>query len=198
MNLVLITNDNLDLALKTYHKTFSWLPLESDPYTKVVNGEMKETRSRYYLVYDEETLVGLTGFYIVPEDKESAFLGWFGVVPEMRRNHYGSKILKMHEEELRRLGYKYSRLYTETDNNEATRNFYERNGYTAELYNCPEEPEMMANLLCVYSKSLGDWPLPAWNSRNMRIADEAKLMYTEEQLKDPERLISDAMNAKHE
>ena len=198
MKLVQITKENLALALESYHKIFSWLSAESDPYTAVVHGGMPEIQAKYYLIYDEENLVGITGSYIVPEDKESAFLGWFGVLPEMRRNHYGSKILALHEDELRRLGYKYSRLYTETENNEATRKFYERNGYSSELYNCPEEPAQLANILTVYSKSLGDDPVPAWNSRNMRIADEAKMMYTEEQLKDSEKIIAEMKSGKHE
>ena len=197
MELKLITKDNLALALETFHKVFSWIPAEADPYTDVVNGGKPEIKARYYLVYDGEALVGITGNYIVPEDEESAFLGWFGVTPEMRRNHYGSKILKSHEEELIKLGYKYSRLYTETENNDATKNFYERNGYVGELYNCPDEPAMMANYLTVYSKSLGDYPLTPWNNRNMKVAEESKDMYSEETLKNPEKILEQMKSAEH-
>ena len=197
LKMVLITKENVNEALAVFHRIFSWIPKEADPYTGVLNGQMAETKARYYMVYDGENIVGITGFYIVPEDPESAFLGWFGVVPEMRRYHYGSKIIRLHEEELRRLGYKYSRLYTEAENNDATRGFYERNGYEAEAYDCPKEPARMKGVIVTYSKSLGDWPLIPWNSRYMNLAGEAKMMYTEEQLKNMDALMAAMKAAEH-
>ena len=188
---------NVSFALDTFHHIFSWLPQDLDPYTGTLKGELDVLPSQYYLVYDDEALVGITGEYQVPGDPESAFLGWFGVVPEMRRGHYGSKILRLHEEELRRKGYKYSRLYTEEVNNEATCAFYERNGYTAEPYFSPEEPQIPAGLIRVYSKTLGDWPLTPWGGRSLHLVEEARMMYTEDQLKDSARLISEMQNGEH-
>ena len=195
---VQIDKDNLDEALKVFHGIFSWLPEGMDPYSNVIlNGAMAEQDPAYFMVYDDDKLVGITGRYSPVCDKESAFLGWFGICPDMRRYHYGSQVLAFHEEKLKEDGYRYSRLYTETDNNDATRAFYEKNGYVGEAYECPEEHPLMKGMITVYSKSLGDWPLTPWDNKNMHLTEEAKGMYSEEDLKDPEKLLEKVKSAEH-
>lgn len=198
LKLVDITLDNVSQALEVFHSIFSWIPAEADPYTSMLKGVMPEICPHYYLVYDDENVVGITGSYIVPEDPDSAFLGWFGVCPAMRRNHYGSKLLTLHEDQLRKLGYKYSRLYTETNNNAATRTFYERNGYVGEDYNCAADYGVRPNTITVYSKPLSDAPLVAWNNRNMNLTEELKHVYPEDVLKQGDALMEKMANAAHE
>lgn len=189
-----ITKENLEFALKVFHSIFTWMEPNVNPYADALNGKVD---AEYYLVYDDETLVGITGFYTLPEDPESAWLGWFGVVPEQRRNHYGSKIVQFHENDLKEQGFKYSRLYTEIYNNDATRRFYEKCGYTGEPYNNSREPELLNDLLMTYSKSLGDWPLVPWDSRYMGFYEAEKGFYTEEQLANAAEMIQKAKEKAH-
>ena len=52
LKMVLITKENVNEALAVFHRIFSWIPKEADPYTGVLNGQMAETKARYYIVYD--------------------------------------------------------------------------------------------------------------------------------------------------
>lgn len=75
----------------------------------------------YFLVYQGDEFVGVTGWY---EDEFSmeenvAWLGWYGVVPELRRHGLGHEILRETIEYVKEKGYKTLRLYTDLDNLEA-------------------------------------------------------------------------------
>lgn len=204
LRLEIITEDKCETAKECYHKIFSWLPAESDPYTTFLNASDEEKAQREamktenYLVYDDDRIVGLSGKYSYPFELETAWLGWFGVLPEMRRFHYGSKILKLHEEVIRSQGYKYSRIYTETFNNDATKAFYEKNGYAGELYNCPEDRLVPKDFVTIYSKALGEYPLELWNNKNMMLSELETGMVSEEQLQNIEELLKQFTNSKHE
>ena len=204
LRLEIITENNLNIAKECYHKIFSWLPVENDPYTSFFcadaekRAEREQMRTKNCLVYDDEKVIGITGSYCYPFDSESGWLGWFGVLPEMRGCHYGAGILGLHEDMLREQGYKYSRLYTETYNNDNARNFYEKNGYTGELYNCPDDQLVPPGFVTIYSKALGEYPLPLWDNRNMMLSSLETGMVTEEQLKNIDELLRNLSAAKHE
>lgn len=173
LRFVTVTDDKLDLAEEVFHRVFSWMP-ELKPFTMMrdidpkLDAAMKnQCRNEANIVYDDDALVGLEGIYIIPGNEDSGFLGWFGVVPEQRRNHYGAKVLKLHEDELKKRGYKFSRLWTDTQNNEKTHKFYQSQGYVGEVYNCPHDPLFKPGTLTIYSKSLGDYPVVPWNNREI-------------------------------
>lgn len=122
---------------------------------------------KYYLVYDEDTLIGQWGLYTTKiEQKESAWLGWFSVLPEHRRKGYGTKILELFEAEARRLGFKYIRLYTGRDNLTAQA-CYKNYGFQLEEFN--GETDMESEPLTIGSKSICDEDVPMWDDRYMEL-----------------------------
>lgn len=129
---------------------------------------LTDPKLRYYIYIDDTEVIGISGIYEEPEEKESAWLGWFGVREEHRRKGYGSKILKCFEKEAKRLGYKYCRLYTNADNYGA-HSFYEKNGFTAEVFNGTYPKDIKDNeRYWIYSKAIyKKYPVPKWNDRDL-------------------------------
>lgn len=124
---------------------------------------------RYYIYRNGFTPVGMSGMYDEPNEtpKESAWLGWFGVLETMRRRGYGSKIIGMFEEEAKRLGYKYCRVYTEDAPDNKAIKFYENLGYTFEKYDGPVPKDCNVDGILVGSKAIADKELTKWNNREI-------------------------------
>lgn len=68
----------------------------------------------YWLVYEGDNLIGISGIYDYPElgEKDTAWLGWFGVLPEFRGGGYGKAILLETLSRAKDMGYKRLRLYS--------------------------------------------------------------------------------------
>ena len=130
---------------------------------------LRITDNKYYLISDENTgeYVGISGLYSLPSDPSSAWLGWFGILYEHRRKHYGSEALRLFEEEARKLGYLYCRLYADRFDNDATLLFYEKNGYIFEEYSNRSDPGGCDFPILIGGKSVSQLPLEPWNSRNI-------------------------------
>ena len=119
----------------------------------------------YYMVKDENEIIGISGIYIEPFEPETAWLGWYGVRKQYRRNGYGTKILNKTIEIARELGYKYFRLYTDIVNPNAHRL------YDKVMDFCEEYTETNFNVL-IYSKSLCEKPCPRLNNRFINLASK--------------------------
>ena len=65
-----------------------------------------------------------SGFFIMPQEPVSAWLGWFGILEKYRRRGYGSLALEMFEAEARKRGYLFARLYTGRFHNDAAKAFF--------------------------------------------------------------------------
>ena len=127
----------------------------------------------YWILYVEGTPVGISGIYSLQEDPESAWLGWFGILPEFRRKKLGSEALSLFEQEARKRGFRFARLYTARWNNDVAKSFYANNGYVEEYYDCQEDSGASVEALSIFSKALyPDGELPAWNNRNMHIDEQ--------------------------
>lgn len=123
----------------------------------------------YYIVYLEEykskDIIGHFGIYEEPSDPKSSWLGWFGVMPEFRRERYGTRIIKMYEELAKKRGYTHARLYTDKKNITG-QSFYKFNGYTLEDFNGPYYDNM--SKVMIGSKSLcKDIPLELWHDKKL-------------------------------
>lgn len=126
----------------------------------------------YYLLYEDGVCVGIIGIYSYPEDSESAWLGWFGIRKEFRRKHLGSEALKRFENMAAERGYRFTRLYTDAENNDTAIAFYQANGYAGEPYENPDDPACLEYRMLIFSKSLTSEPLVLWNSRNIHLTEQ--------------------------
>ena len=56
--------------------------------------ELQQRDFVYYLVLEDDNVVGITGHYPPEDGKKQIWLGWFGVRPQYRGAGWGEKILK--------------------------------------------------------------------------------------------------------
>lgn len=122
---------------------------------------------RYYIYFDDEIPVGISGLYEEPDElpKESAWLGWFGVVEEYRNKGYGKQIIQFFENEAKKYGYKFCRIYTEDSPDNKAVDFYKKLGYTFEKYDREVPKDYEVEKIQVCSKSICEEPLKLWNNR---------------------------------
>jgi len=85
----------------------------------------------YYIAVEKEKVIGITGLYELPEDKEDAnWLAWFCVHPSVRGKGFGSRLLNLMMEKTKKQGKKYLRLYTSSGPIEETvRKIYIKKGF---------------------------------------------------------------------
>lgn len=163
-----ITKENLDYAVCIQNAIFPDYSAETN-YAESVNGI---TDFEYYLVYDEDTAVGITGSYQYDTDPDSAWLGWFGILEPYRRRHYGQQLIRMFEENARENGFRFTRIYTDRYDNDAAVAFYTSCGYTGEIYDNPDDPACYEYPVLIFSKSLTEGSVIPWNNRNIRLTEQ--------------------------
>ena len=81
MELEKVTEKNIDFAVEIQEELF---PGESGRanFEESIYGS---AGFEYFLLYENGTCVGIIGIYSYPEDPKSAWLGWFGIRKEFRR-----------------------------------------------------------------------------------------------------------------
>ena len=119
----------------------------------------------YYLVKENDEIIGISGIYVEPFETETAWLGWYGVRKEHRKKGYGTKVLEKTIEIAKELGYKHFRLYTDVVNPDAHR-LYDRVMDYSEEYT---EPNFK---VLIYSKSLCGKPCPKLNNKFINLASK--------------------------
>ncbi len=168
MTLERITENNLNYALQIQKELF---PKESARANYEESFE-KTSAYEYYLLYENEACIGIIGIYTYPEDSDSAWLGWFGIRESFRRKKLGSRALKKYEEMAISKGFRFARLYTDAENNDAAISFYKANGYICEPYHKIHDPACMKYKTVIFSKSLSSEPLVLWHSRTIHLTEQ--------------------------
>lgn len=171
MKLVRVTKENIDEATAVQNELFP----EENGRANFEASLREDSRFTYALIYEAEQPAGIIGIYDYPEDRESAWLGWFGIRENFRRRHLGSKAIRMFEEEAISRGYRYARLYTDAFDNDAAIAFYTKNGYVSEPYSNPDDPASIEYPMLIFSKSLTSDPLVPWNSRSIHLTEQIAL-----------------------
>lgn len=124
----IVTSEDINTVRSFFHDIF-WEEPDYDliHFTESITGEHTFQRLEYYLGYENNTVIGISGVYA--DNTEECWLGWFGIRPEYRRRGYASSILKLQLEIMKNYGYKICRLYTnEVINNTAVK-LYIKNGF---------------------------------------------------------------------
>ena len=184
MELERITENNIALAIRIQEELFPGESARANYEDSLDSASGYE----YYLISEGGEYAGITGLYHYPEDPDSAWLGWFGIREGFRRKHLGSEALKAFERMAAAKGFRYTRLYTDAENNEAAIAFYEANGYTSEPYENPRDPACMKYRTLIFSKTVSSGPLVPWNSRSIRLSEQ--IAKQEKYSRDPENRIT--------
>ena len=166
-----ITKDNIDFATKIQEEIF---PGESayEHYLYTIN--KNEEYEKYYLVYDKEKIVGITGTYSNEplEETNSLWLGWYGVLPTERNKGYGTKILKdtidMAKKLIPKYPIKYFRLYTDIKENKEALPLYDKYMDIKEMYHNHNDVNYDGNCI-IYSKSLTQEKVQKWDDKFLNL-----------------------------
>jgi GNAT superfamily N-acetyltransferase len=144
IQIVSLNEDNLEKAKEMSLKTFDTIETDNDyapmwfdasvypeKYTKEYNS-IKVNWVQYWLAIGVDgKVLGSVGLYATKDDEnEALWLGWFGVLPEMRNKGIGKKLLEFAIEKTKFFKKKFLRLYTSTSPLETMAQIvYEKNGF---------------------------------------------------------------------
>lgn len=163
-----ITSNNLEYATKIQNEIFVGEESAYQHYKYTI--DVKIEYNKYFLVYLENKIVGITGFYSNEEIKEtnSLWLGWFGVLKEHRSRGIGRKILldtiDMAKKLSEKYPIKYFRLYTSENYNISAKPLYDDVMELKEYYNNPEDINY-DNTCIIYTKSLFNDKPVLWDNK---------------------------------
>lgn len=169
-----ITNNNLEYATKIQNEIFVGEESAYEHYKHTI--DVKIEYDKYFLVYMDRKIVGITGYYSNEDINEtnSLWLGWFGVLKEYRGRGIGRTILLDTIEMIKKLSKKYPikyfRLYTSEKDNISAKPLYDSVMELKEYYNNPNDINY-DNTCVIYTKSLfGEVPV-LWNNRFINLKD---------------------------
>lgn len=143
--------------------------LDRELFIKKTGIDYGEDNVKYYIVYDNNEEVGITGLYNY--DSISAWLAWFGVLPNKRRKSYGKRILEKTMELAKQKGFKTMRLYTDAIENAEAVKLYKKLGFVGEKYTA----EDLLYDCYIYSKSLNDEKVDLWNNKLLGLSEQSQL-----------------------
>lgn len=173
MRYELITESNLDLAVKVQNEIF---PEEDGKQNFIdsINKDPYRKELTYYLVFDGDTPVGVSGLYSYHEYPDDSWLGWYGVLEKYRGKGYGSKIFDHFEKTSKEKGYKSIRLYTDINMYKDAINLYYKKGMISEKYENEKEDESTRKTTLIFSKSLTDKETELWNNKYLELIDQSE------------------------
>lgn len=145
--------------------------LDRDLFMQKTSLFYEDDHVKYYIAYDNDEAVGISGTYNYGDDNTTAWLAWFGVLPDKRRNHYGEEILKQTMKIAKQKGFKVMRLYTDAIGNATAIKLYEKLGFIGEKYSAEQLPYDCY----IYSKSLNDKKISLWSNKILGLTYQSEL-----------------------
>lgn len=168
-----VSMDNLDIIRNIWKTNFPKEAKEETPFFDDKDifecsiNNLGDLNAKYFIVYENDTPVGQWGLYTTTlEQNETAWLGWFSVLPKFRRLGYGSHILTFFETMAKAEGFKFIRLYTSKDNIPA-QECYKKFGFVLEDF--IGTTDMETEPLVIGSKSISDTPVQPWGNKPMEL-----------------------------
>lgn len=183
-----ITVNNLIQATKIQNEIFPEESAYEHYKTTII---LEKDYKKYYLVYDKDKIIGITGLYSNEdlEETNTIWLGWFGVLEKYRSKGYGKQILldtiDLAKKLKEKYPIKYLRLYTSEELDKIALPLYNKVMDIKEYYN--NKDDFNYNNTClIYTKKL-DNELELWNDKFLN------LKYITEREKD---ILEDTINNK--
>lgn len=179
MELIIVDKDNYKEAVKIQNSIFPnedgtlniLASLGRELFIKSTKIPYLEDHVKYYLAKVDGNYVGITGIYYYNLDKNSAWIGWYGILKEFRHKGLGKELLKATIDLARLKNFKYLRLYTDYIENRRAVDLYEFMGFIGEKYIA----EKLDYDCRIYSMSLIDKKVPLWNNKNIKLSYQSEL-----------------------
>lgn len=152
--------------------------LDRDLFNNLTSLDYIDDHIKYYLAYNKNAPVGITGFYYYPDYKEEMWLAWFGVIPKYRNKGYAMEILNWSISKAKNDGKKVLRLYTDAIENADAIKLYKKTGFEGIKYTS----EILPYDCYIYSKNLTDENI-IWDKRNLGLSKQTGLQTINNQLK---------------
>lgn len=158
---------NLDMAFKIQKETWPDDPDYDDLYDKAVN---TEDDNCFFLVYDKDILIGITGVDVFSEYPDTIWLDWFTILPEFRKNGYGKKVLLDTIEYCKKLNrFNTFRIETTYYENRPALFLYDKVMQSKEDYTI-EDTDTIKNNTIIYSYALKG-KLTLWNNKYLGLME---------------------------
>lgn len=158
-----LSQDNYTDMIEIKHKLFP----ESNSDEDYINYFDNKVKSNYYLVSNKGVPCAIVGWY--EYDSNNVFVGWFGVLEDYRKQGIGTKILEYIMGEVKKLNYKYLRVYTDKVVNYASTKLYDKYFDIKENYTYPDKLGKTGNFI-IYTKYLKD-KKEKWNNMPLKEDD---------------------------
>lgn len=163
-----INKDNLAYALQITQELFPNRNARKD-YEGAVSGE---NDYNFFLIYDGDYCIGTSGIYHIGSDYENGWVGFFGILPQFRREALGSDALRLLDETARDLGFRCMRaLVNKSLDDEGAITFFKANGYQMEEYYNPKDRASLNHDFIIMTKSLFQEPIKPWNNKNLHLSE---------------------------
>lgn len=123
------TLEDVDIVKSFYYDIFPEEPnYNLADFINSVTGNHNYNRLEYYFALSETNdIIGFCGIY--SNNKDEAWMGWFGIKPQFRRKGYARQMLHVLINKMKDYGYKIIRLYTDKKLNNNAYNLYISEGF---------------------------------------------------------------------
>lgn len=170
-----VTKNNFKQAIATQNTIFANSGNYDNGAIDILKGLSDKLDKEYnmiehYLWEDQHQIVGISGLYAYHNNPNNeAWLSWFGVMPNARKNGYGEKILNATKELAKQKGFTTLRLYTSGKLYANACKLYEKVGFTGEKYTKELPLNVFGYKEKIYSISLTSQPVKPWNNQHLHI-----------------------------
>ena len=146
--------------------------LESFAERKMADGHSEFVKEYFLVRNDMGKAVGIWGHYLVDNNRDELWLGWYGVIPTERREGYGTKIFRLFEKYAKDNNFKIIRLYTDEIDNAIACKLYEKMGMVKEYYNNKDDITEDIGKIVIYSKSLTGGKVKLWKNKSINYREQ--------------------------
>ena len=163
----LVTKENLNAVFKIQKTIWPDFP---DISHFIESISSKDNWFKYYIVTLDGQEIGLTGHYPENEERETIWLGWFGILSEYRSKGYGKQVLLDTIEMCKKSPYKYFRAYSTETYDASAQPLYQKIMNLCERYENWKD-ETYGNSTVVYSYSLRNQVIEPWDNKYIGIKE---------------------------
>ncbi|MCL2621885.1 MAG: GNAT family N-acetyltransferase [Firmicutes bacterium] len=165
-----VCNKNVKTALQVQHSIFPDEHGDKEIF-QAIGKEKLDTlflsRDLWLAYFESFEPVGILGIYSYKEYPETAWLDWFGILPNHRHKGYGSKLLEFAIIQATQLGFESLRLWTDDKGNAGAVAFYQKVGFDLEIYSNLNDEHFQEGNTVILSVGLNGKRVKKWKNKNI-------------------------------